>query len=285
MKKINDQIIHLLQQQSGIDVSMYDDTFLEKALQKRITTTHCSTVEEYFILLEQNKKECALFTDSLQICYSEFFRNPLTFSVLEQIIIPVIVSKKKTTGQKEIRIWSAACAAGQEPYSVAMIMEEYKNRSHSKFNYRIFATDQSESKVNEARSGNFSSETLNNLNIQRLRLWFHKQEHGKCQKKEYYAVKEELKQHIDFSVFDLFDERLSSPPLSIFGDFDLVICANLLFYYKPEYRKLILAKIKKSISKDGYLISGETERDILEKNNFSEIYAQSAIFKLIEKKH
>ena len=285
MNKNNDQIIYFLKQQSGIDVSMYDETFLQRSLQKRISETHCSTAEEYYRVLEKSKKEGNCFADSLQICYSEFFRNMLTFSVFEQIMLPSIVLNKKNTGQKEIRIWSAACAGGQEPYTMAMIMEEYKNRSHSNINYRIFATDQSVAKIEEARTGNYASETLNNINLQRLNQWFYKQEHGKSLKKGSYSVKEELKQHIDFSVFDLFDERYSCPPSSIFGHFDVVICANLLFYYKPEYRKLILAKIKKSISKDGYLISGETERDIVLKNNFSEIYAQSAIFKLIEKKH
>ena len=85
---------------------------------------------------------------------------------------------------------------------------------------------------------------------------------------------------IDFSVFDLFSEQLSSPPASIFGDFNLVICANLLFYYKHEFRKIILEKVGSCLAKGGYLVTGETERDILLRYNYHEIFPQSAIFSI-----
>ncbi len=95
-----------------------------------------------------------------------------------------------------------------------------------------------------------------------------------------YLVNDELKENIEFSVFDLFNERYSCPPTSIFGDFDIIVCANLLFYYKPEYRKKIIKKTSNSLSKNGYLITGETERDILMQTGFREVYPQTAIFQL-----
>ena len=91
-------------------------------------------------------------------------------------------------------------------------------------------------------------------------------------------VRPELKRHIDFSTFDLFCDTLSCPPASIFGDFDLVVCANLLFYYKDDCRKAILAKTGNCLADGGYLISGETERDIVMRSDYREIYPQAAIF-------
>jgi len=79
-------------------------------------------------------------------------------------------------------------------------------------------------------------------------------------------------------VFDLFDEQLLCPPGCIFGDFDLVLCSNLLFYYKDEYRKSILERIGKCMKSGGYLVTGEVERDILLCHNFREVFPQSAIF-------
>ena len=112
MKETNKNISRLLIQAHGIDVSIYEDSFLNKKLQRRIIETHCNSMEEYYTLLEQNTKEVKHLIDSLQNNYSEFFRNSLTFAVIEHIVLPSIVLKKKK--RKEIRIWSAACAQGQE---------------------------------------------------------------------------------------------------------------------------------------------------------------------------
>ena len=79
-------------------------------------------------------------------------------------------------------------------------------------------------------------------------------------------------------MYDLFDMNSGAPPSSIFGDFDLVVCANLLFYYKPAYRTIILEKTAKCLAPGGYLIAGEAERDILTRNNYREVFPQSAIF-------
>ena len=270
MKETNNQLSKLLQSK-GIDVSKYEVTFLNKSLQKRMTVTNCMTAEEYYTLLEQNEKEGTLFFDSLHNSYTEFFRNPLTFSVLERIILPSLQFKKKNAKNKEIRIWSAACAAGQEAYSLAMLLEELKNLKGEKNDYRIFATDQRESQVNEAQKGIYAAAALNNLNMKRVKQWFTNQG-------ETYMLKPELKDQIDFSEFDLFSEHLSAPPASIFGDFDLIVCANLLFYYKPEHQKIIVEKVGACLAKNGYLVVGETERDIVLKCNFQETYPQSGIF-------
>jgi len=271
MKETNQHITDFLLQSIGVDISKYDETFLHKSIQKRMAETHSSSAEEYYTYLEQNSLEGKHFRESLNISYSEFFRNPLTYATLERIVLPSIALLKKTTNRKEIRIWSAACAAGQEPYSLAMLLEELKNGDGEKIKYRIFASDQNEAQVIEAQKGQYSAESLNNLSLRRVKQWF-------TQQGDLYTIKQELKANIDFSVFDLFSEKLSCPAASIFGDFDLVVCANLLFYYKPEYQQVILEKTGRCRAKNGYFISGETERDILMRHNFQEVFPQSGIF-------
>lgn len=264
-------ITNLLNHLYGIDVSKYNASFLNKSLQKRITETHCNSAEEYRSFMQKNNEEAKSLIDSLQISYSEFFRNPITFAVLERIILPSLILRKKNTSHKEIRIWSAACAAGQESYSLAILLDELKAAKRNKLNFRIFATDQSEEQIKEAQDGKYSATALNNLNLKRLKQWFSK--HG-----DTYSVKPELKKSIDFSTFDLFSKQLGCPPTSIFGDFDLVICSNLLFYYQPKYQKIILEKATCSLAKGGYIIVGEAERDILTKHHYQEVFPQSGIF-------
>jgi chemotaxis methyl-accepting protein methylase len=152
-----------------------------------------------------------------------------------------------------------------------MLLEELRNGSNDKFKYRIFATDKCDAQINKASIGKYPSIALNNINFNRAEKWFTKY-------KDTYTIKPALKACIDFSVFDLLDKNSGSPSASIFGDFDLVICANLLFYFKPESQKQIVNKIGKSISGGGYLITGEAEREILLNLGFSEIFPQSVIF-------
>jgi chemotaxis protein methyltransferase CheR len=271
MKDMSDHIAGLLQQAHGIDISAYDDSFIDKSLQNRMSETRCASLQAYGTLLAQNHKEAQRFLASLHNSYSEFSRNPLTFAVLERIILPALVLKGKNKKSKELRVWSAACAAGQEAYSLAILLEELKNNADDKFAYRIFASDQDEGQVAQARQGRYGAGALNNLGLRRVKQWFSK--HG-----ETYAAKPRLKENIDFSVFDLFSANLSCPPASIFGDFDLVLCANLLFYYKNKYRKIIIEKAGGCLAQGGYLVCGEVEREILMNYNYHEVFPQSAIF-------
>jgi chemotaxis protein methyltransferase CheR len=264
-------VTDLLLQWKGIDLSKYAVTFLNQTIQKRIGETQCGSVGDYRHYLEQHEEEVQRLIDSLQISYSGFFRNSLTYSVLEHIVLSSVVLKRKNTKRKEIRIWTAACAAGQESYSIAMLMEEFNKGTGRDIDYRIFATDQNPSQVNEAMLGSYPSEALNGLSLKRAEKWFLKQADS-------FLVKPELRKNIDFSVFDLLDERYSSPPVSIFGDFDLVVCANLLFYYTPVYQKKIIEKAGSSLAPGGYFMTGETERSILMQHNLKEIIPQSAIF-------
>jgi chemotaxis protein methyltransferase CheR len=262
----------LLKQSQGIDISMYDDDFVKNAFLKRIEMTNSPSADAYAGLFSGSMYEAMAFVDLLQVNYSEFFRNPLTFAVLEHIALPSLLFQSKARKKKGIRIWSAACAEGQEIYSLAMLLEELSELATEKPGNLLFATDKNETSVMKATRGIYPQESLGNLSLKRCKRWFNLT--GR-----YYSVVPELKKNIAFSVFDLLDDRWTSPPTTIFGDFNLVFCANILFYFKEPYRKIILGKIVTNLSSGGLLVTGETERDILLQNNFTEIYPHSAIFR------
>jgi chemotaxis methyl-accepting protein methylase len=269
MNELRNNIIGLIKNSLAIDLSMYEQTFFEQLIQKRLIANNCLSYEAYFEILEKSKTELNLFVHSFQINYSEFFRNDLTFSVLNKIVLPEIILLNKENNFNGIRVWCAACSEGQEAYSIAILLEEL-SLIH-KFEYMIFATDQSETCINTAQKGIYHSSQMGNLSMNRINKWFDK-------KNELFEVKSALKQHIEFSTFDLFTKQYSSPPGSIFGNFDIVFCANLLYYYKPDFKRLILNKTSDSLTKNGYLIISETEREALFEYKFKEKYYQSAIF-------
>jgi len=252
------------------------EDFLIKTLEKRTNETNCGSIDQYLELLKTSPGEVKFLQLLLNNTYSGFFRNPLTFAVLESVVLPAVLKKALMKKRKEIRIWSAASAGGHEPFSLAILLSELQALSPTEFTYRIFATDINTSQIEDAKKGVFTPESLDNVSLKRLSKWFIKTGN-------YYRVHPVLQQNIDFSQFDLFDSGYCCPPTSIFGDFDVLMCANVLLYYNDESRKIIFNKILKSLADKGYLITGEAENGLVANYPFIKIMAPSAIFQVMSK--
>lgn len=273
----NETVIQTLIRMYQIDLSAYDEDFLANILQQRMNDTRCLNPSYYFGLLQHNPVEADALQNALKVAYSEFFRNPLTFTVLEKIVLPDIIAEKRKAKKQEIRIWTMASAAGQETYSIAIVLRELMDLLKiNDLSFRIFATDHDQQLIDNARKGIFSLQSLAKVSTGILNKWFVKEG-------DLYRIDSKLKNNIDFSVFDLFDTTCTCPTASIFGDFDLIFCSNLLFYYKEEFRAQILNKARHCLSQGGCIITGETERDMLPSSNYRELYPQSAIFSLQRK--
>lgn len=256
MNKELQEITKAMKQIYGRDISMYDESFVVKSLGQRRGETGVKALGEYGRYIAENTREADLFYHSLNINYSEFFRNPLTFALLEQLVIPRIINQK--AGGGEIRVWSAGCAAGQEAYSIAMLLENFNIARGKNIRFRIFATDTSQSSLTVGRDGIYDKEVLQNVRLREFNNYFTKK--GKS-----YRIASDLREHVSFSTYDLLEESSSNPPESIYGDFDIVFCSNLLFYYKPDIQRFILRKVQQSMSAIGYLVTGEAERIFVNK--------------------
>lgn len=195
---------------------------------------------------------------------------------MERHILPSLFSLKQREHQKEIRIWSAASASGQEAYSLAILCEELIATSNIPLTYRIFATDIDPAQVSKASEGVFSTNMVGNISLKRLNTYFKKQGDN-------YVISTLIKNRVIFSQFDLLSNEAYCPPSSIFGEFDIVFCSNLLFYYKPKHRLSIVEKITKCISAETYLVTGEAERETLSGYGFREVIPYSAIFQMNKK--
>lgn len=256
MSNVLEDITRVMRKIYGKDIYPFEESFLRKTLEKRLSQTSLDNYSAYSDYLSENSTEAEALFRSLTISFSEFFRNSLTFALLEQLIIPVLVDEKQKSGRPEIRVWSAACATGQEPYSVAILLDEQLTARGNTVSYRIFATDFSEPDLAIARKGVYDFGAVRNLRLKHLHDYFSTWD-------ESYLIAPRIRAHVDFSRYDLLDEHSVSPPASIFGDFDLVLLSNLLFYYRPEKREIILEKAYRSLSPNGYLVTGEAERDMI----------------------
>ena len=271
MTTVQKKIAELIYSYDKTDITKLDDRFYAKCLLTRVNQTKCGNENEYLNYMQEDNRELEILRNSLFVSYSEFFRNSLTFCLLEHEVLPLLINNKIKSNQREIRIWSMACAAGQEIYSLAILLKEMNLKD--KIKVRIFATDQSEKEIEKAKKGVFGYTEINPMSVKRMTDWLIKTG-------ENYCVKDELKEMIDFSTFDILSSASNCPPTSIFCDFDLIFCANILFYYKPEFRHIITQKLRKSLSKNGFLVTGETEREIMTQQLFQEVFPNSAIFKI-----
>ena len=217
-------IVELLKQSYGIDISVYEHSFLLKSLTDKRLGRPNLPISDYYTLLKTDHREASQFVESLHIGYSEFFRNPLTFSFLEQFILPQLWTNKKKMKETGIRIWSAACASGQESYSIAILLDEMVESLKEKPQISIFATDNNTEELEKAQKGIYDHNSLNKVTLKRIRNYFRPVG-------ELYEISPTVRKYVDFSHFDLLSDQRSCPAPSLYGNFDLIFCSNLLFYY------------------------------------------------------
>jgi chemotaxis methyl-accepting protein methylase len=264
------KITSVMQNIHNLDLSVYEKDFLSKAVVRRMTETEHFDHLEYLALLEYSFEEANKLSSALYITYSQFFRDSTTFAILEQSVLSSIIASNSEN--HEIRIWSAGCSTGQEAYSIAILMSELSVLRGKNLRYRIFATDISEEALIIAREGKYSHNAVLNLKLVQIEKYFDK--HG-----DRYNIKETLKSHIDFIQYDLLDMRTLNPPDSIYGDFDLILCCNLLIYFNSQSQQKIIEKLKKTLVQNGYLVVGDVEKSIfLGDKSFCSLDVNSAIY-------
>jgi len=243
------EIMRIMKVRYEKDLTIYDEAFLVKTLRRRMAAIAINP-SDYVLYLQKNRDEAESLVASFQISYSQFFRNGLTFAVLEQLVLPQLLSHKPENG--EIRVWSAGCSTGQEAYSIAILLEELLISSSKPMRFRIFATDLSSEALDTARTGVYDEDSLSNVRMKYIKRYFSKM--GAA-----YQVVPGLTEKIVFSQYDLLDAHSTNPPDSIYGDFDMIFCCNLLFYYQTPVRRSIVKKLKRSLAEGGFLITGEAE--------------------------
>ncbi len=259
----------------GLDLLNYDGAFLCGVLEKRRQAAGAAAPGDYVAMLTETPGEVASLCGSLLVSHSEFFRNPLSFAVLEKMVLPDFIRKKRMTGGGELRIWSAGCATGQEAWSVAIAMDEIVEALGLPVPFRIFATDLSPADVAFAREGVYGETSVRNVRLGALERCFTKR--GRS-----YAVAPRLRDRVDFSVHDLLDNHSPSPSAAIFGGFDVILCCNVLLYYADKARNGILGRLRRSLAPSGVFVTGEAEREMITKaGGFSCIVPPVPVFQKV----
>ena len=236
------QFRDLIYDASGIHFSDSNRIILESRLKERLRNLQLSTPGEYFGILTKDKEELKVLLDSVTTNLTRFFRNTAHFDTLENYVLPELVKKKRETGDNTIRIWSAGCSTGEEPYSIAMMAKE---KLPGDFKFEITASDLSLKSLMTAKEGFYPPNKVNGIPDIYLSKYFTKGIDG-------FQVNSNIKESIKFDYHNLkFDSGLSN--------LDIVFCRNVIIYFDEAAQEAVIQKFWKALSQRTYLFIGHSE--------------------------
>lgn len=219
-----------------INLSAYKSNQLHRRILSLMSRVGVNTVDEYIALLKKDESQRQKFLDFITINVTEFFRNPEIFSELKNKIESQLLPK-----EKNLKIWSAACSIGAEPYSIAMILENLKQKGR----HSILATDIDQNILERAKKGEYVSSEIKNVNKEYLQKYF-------TQIKDKYIIDPKIKSMVTFKRHDLILDNYDK-------GFDLIVCRNVVIYFNQDVKNEIYRKFSASLKPGGLLFVGATE--------------------------
>ena len=268
-------ILDYLMEKRGFDFSGYRPAMLARRIGKRLIATACKDFSEYLFCLQNTPAELDKLLDVITINVSRFFRDSLTFELIADRILPAIVHEKIRLKDHSLRIWSAGCARGEEPYSLAILIHELLEKEEAAMNVHIFGTDIDCGALADAGQALYPLSSVENIKHRLLTKHFTAE--GSC-----FRLIPDIKKRVNFSLYDMLDKKHGVPPESVFGNFDFVLCRNLLIYFNIEYQEIVFAKLYQSLAKNSILILGEAEAPTpAYRRHFSRVVDFSPIYRKI----
>ena len=236
-------VLQLLHKRKNVDFSHYKMNTIKRRMIRRMLIHKIKTLKKYAALLLKDTAEIDLLYQDLLINVTTFFRDTDAFLQLKNSILPKIIEAKTT--KEIIRIWVAACATGEEVYSIAMLLLEIQDNVSNDFSFQIFASDLSTDAINVARIGEYSMQQLTNVSPKRLQRFFTKS-------KDKYRITKSLRDVCIFAQHNI----LRDPP---FSKIDFISCRNVLIYLDTIAQKKAIATFHYALNDRGYLMLGKSE--------------------------
>ena len=237
----------LIYEECGISLGVERRTFLESRLRRRMEELGINDGYEYYrMLLEPRGRSLELpaLLDSLMICETSFFRNQPQFDLLKEVVLPQIIANKAKVGTRLLRVWSAGCSTGQEPYSaVITILESVPDRES--WSLRVFASDLSFTALERAQCGLYRPDQLKGVDPLAVARYF-RQENG------HYAMSDTVKRHVVFDYHNLkHDNGLRG--------LDIILCRNVMIYFDTEQQRRLVTRFSNCLVPGGFLFLGHAE--------------------------
>lgn len=221
-----------------IDLNSYKENQMKRRIDALLTKSKITGYDSFIKLLKIDKNFFTLFVNYLTINVSEFYRNPEQWRLLDKEIFPYLIKKFG----KNLKIWSAACSTGDEPYSLVMALAEHLPLNHIK----IYATDLDKQVIEKAKVGLYNQKSIASVPEKMKKKYF-------TQIGNSYRISEEIKSRVEFKEGNLLKDSYPS-------GCHMIVCRNVLIYFTEEAKDEVFVKFQKSLAKGGILFIGSTEQ-------------------------
>jgi len=243
------QICSFIYDHCGLYFGLESKYVFEKRLNKRLVQHHMSSFKDYYYHLRysrDNDEELSTVIELLTTNETYFFREDFQLKTFTEEILPEIMQKKRGTGNRSLRIWSAGCSSGEEPYTIAMLI--LQNPELRRWNVEIVGTDISRKVLSMAREGVYGKSSFRNTDDFFIQRYFNDQD-GKLR------ISDQVRRLVTISYLNLFDPKR----ISILGAMDVIFCRNVIIYFDLEGKRQVISTFHKQLQKGGFLLLGHAE--------------------------
>lgn len=241
----------LLYDRAGLKFEDQKLYFITSRLQKRIAELGMTSAEEYMRLLtrgDHDGREFQALVDLVTVNETFFFRDFPQLESFSAGCLEEIVAAKQRTGSGTLRVWSAGCSTGEEPYTIAIILLEML-AAPSDWNIRIIGTDIDRTALEQARRGLYDARSLRNVPGEYLSRYFTR-EHGEIRR-----VNPELRELVSFEHLNLMDTQR----IRMYRDYDFIFCRNVLIYFDDLSRRKVVDHFYVALNRPGFIFLGSSE--------------------------
>lgn len=233
-------LVNTIHTKTGLDVSYYRDNFMKRRIKLKMSEKKISTFTEYASRIKKNKEELDELMDFITVNYTRFYRDSDVFDHYDNIIMPELMNRKSI-----VRILSAGCSTGEEPYTLAILVKEYLEKKGIKKQISIHALDVDQNVLNKAKKGEYAMDSLQSLDKKIVEKYFTQDDRNFC-------LNEEIKKMVRFGIHDITQ---SMPQ----RHYDIIFCRNVFIYFNNEAKTQILENFYDALNNEGYLVIGKTE--------------------------
>ena len=237
----------------GVNLGSHKKELFKNRLRKRLTALGLNSYKDYYDYLINHDDEGQEFENMSTVIttnVTSFFREADHFDYLKDVFLPKVVEARTLEKRKKLRAWSAGCSSGQEPYTIAITMNEYF-KDKTDFDVKILATDVSTKVLEEARMGVYKDKSVAELDKAVVRENFLKGSGGQV---GYVKVKDHLKRLVTIAHLNFMDDAF---PFK--GPFDFIFCRNVLIYFDKKTQAKLISRFHDYLADDGRLFLGHSE--------------------------
>ncbi|ARA94775.1 chemotaxis protein CheR [Rhodothermaceae bacterium RA] len=244
------QLRSFIYDQTGIYFQDNKRYLLESRIGRRMQALNLPDYGAYLRHLNQpaGRAELPKLYDEITINETYFFRNTDQFSVLEQTLIPELAQERLKGTRRQVRIWSAACSTGDEPYTLALIIRERLQPRFPGIRFEIVGTDINTQVLDVARAGIYSAYAVRNVPPATLQRYFR-------QEGDRYHLDPEIRRMVTFKHLNLMDRS----GMALMRHFDIILCANVLIYFDTASKQQVVSSLYASLNPGGFLMLGFSE--------------------------